>query len=495
MIESLGHTASFMFMLRTHLIFIFLVGLGLVLIGVHESHAQNAIGSGPALKLYQQHCAVCHGPNFNEGLGGSLLEEWDYVTPELSVDSIIKNGLEGLDMNGFDAVLSDEEIRSVAILIEEERLRARNAKLQIPDGEHPVFETRHHRFSLENVVEPPTSIFWGMDFLPDGRILLTVFDGQLHIFENGKLSPPVEGTPNVWRRGQGGLMDVGVHPDYEENGWIYLSFSEKLRSEGGTDMGITSVVRGKIIDNRWTDQELLFRADPRFANSAGVHFGSRFVFQDGYLFFGIGDRGRQNEAQDVTRPNGSIHRIHDDGRIPDDNPFRDQADAFPTLWTIGNRNPQGLAIHPTTGAIWETEHGPRGGDEVNVIKRGVNYGWPVITYGMNYNGTPITSETRREGMAQPVVNFTPSIAICGMDFYTGDPFPEWNHHLFLGGLASQEVWRLKTEGDAVVEKELILKDRGRVRDVGCGPDGTLYLILNKGKRSGPGGLYKLVPED
>ncbi|MGE9292617.1 MAG: PQQ-dependent sugar dehydrogenase, partial [Puniceicoccales bacterium] len=222
---------------------------------------------------------------------------------------------------------------------------------------------------------------------------------------------------------------------------------------------------------------------------SGAHFGTRFVFKDGYLFFSMGDRGKQNMAQDVTRPNGKIHRIHDDGRIPEDNPFVDKPDAWPTIWTYGNRNPQGLDAHPITGALWETEHGPRGGDEVNLIRKGINYGWPVITYGMNYSGTPITDKTHAPGMEQPKHYWVPSIAVCGIDFYEGELFPNWKNNLFAGGLASNELHRIVINDDnEVVKDEIVLKGLGRIRDVASAPDGSLMLLLN-----GPDKIVKLVP--
>jgi glucose/arabinose dehydrogenase len=214
------------------------------------------------------------------------------------------------------------------------------------------------------------------------------------------------------------------------------------------------------------------------------------VFQDGYLFFAIGDRGRKANAQDLSLPNGKIHRIHDDGRVPEDNPFADREDAFPTIWTYGNRNPQGLDQHPQTGGIWESEHGPRGGEEINLIERGNNYGWPVITHGMNYDGTPITEKTAMEGMEQPKLHWTPSIAVCGIDFYEGDIFPDWKNDLFAGGLASEELHRLEIEEGEVVKSSVVMKGAGRVRDVASGPDGYLYLVLN-----GPDRIVRLVPAE
>jgi aldose sugar dehydrogenase len=251
---------------------------------------------------------------------------------------------------------------------------------------------------------------------------------------------------------------------------------------------MTKVVRGRLDGNQWMGEEVIFEVPESFHTSRGVHFGTRFVFQDGYLFFSIGDRGAQDQAQVLSRPNGKIHRIHDDGRIPADNPFVDTPGAFKSIWTYGNRNPQGLDAHPVTGAIYSTEHGPRGGDETNLIEKGLNYGWPVITHGMNYSGTPITEKTEAPGMEQPLLHWTPSIAVCGIDFYEGDVFPDWKHDLFVGGLASQELHRLQIDGDAVTAHEIILHGEGRVRDVASGPDGYLYLVLNS-----PDKVVRLVP--
>jgi len=456
--------------------------------GMSAARAQNAIGRGPVLDLYHQHCAVCHGKDFKNGLGGTLLGDWDHVNEQQTIETITRNGLLDLGMQAFGEVLSEEEIRALAILIEEKRLQARNAELKLPNEAEP-FRSRHHSFTLEQVVPSENGIFWGMDFLPDGSMLITGFEGELRHWKDGILLPPVAGTPEVWRKGQGGLLDVGVHPKYSENGWVYLSFSEEL----GDGVGFTKVVRGRITNNTWTDEEIIFSVDPKFANGAGVHFGSRFVFQNGYVYFGVGDRGRQHDAQDLSRPNGKLFRFHDDGRLPEDNPFADKDGAYPGIYTYGNRNPQGLAIHPQTGDLWESEHGPRGGDEINHVKKGANYGWPIITHGMNYNGTPITGITAKEGMEQPATHFTPSIAICGIDFVHGNQFPKWENDLLVGGLASEEVWRLRTKGDQVVEREMIIKNRGRVRDIACAPDGTVYLILNRNKRAGPGGLFQLIP--
>jgi len=453
--------------------------------------AQNAIGGGKAKQLYEAHCLSCHGENLREGLGGSLLDRsaWKRVGKTTTFLEYVKEGNAEMGMPSFDEALTDPEIRALEIFIEEmEQIKSRKeSPVAKPDG--GLFSSEAYRFALETVVEG-LDIPWSVAFVTGDSMLIAERGGALRRFEAGKLSEPVEGTPPVRARGQGGLMEVALHPDFAENGWIYLGYSDPLERDGNESM--TKVVRGRIIDDQWLDEEVIWEAPERFYSSSGVHFGTRFVFRDGYLFFGIGDRGAKDQAQDLSRPNGKIHRIHDDGRVPEDNPFADDTEAFPTVWTYGNRNPQGLDLHPGTGEIWESEHGPRGGDEINRIERGVNYGWPEITYGMNYGGSPITEKTSAPGMAQPKLYWTPSIAVCGMDFYEGDNlvFPEWRHDLFVGGLASEEVHRLVIEDGEVVQDEIIVADEGRVRDVTSGPDGHLYLVLN-----GPGRIVRLVPAE
>ena len=328
---------------------------------------------------------------------------------------------------------------------------------------------------------------WGLAFLPDGRMIVTERPGRLRFITPGQ--PPgeaVTGLPRVWAQQDGGLMDVALHPDFAKNGWIYLSYADPGLKKGAS---MTAIVRGRVRGSNWVDQETLYKAPPELYWDDNTHFGSRFLFdREGHLFYSIGDRGHQDDAQDLSLPNGKIHRIHDDGRIPKDNPFVGRAGALPSIWTYGNRNPQGLAWHPVTGELWSSEHGPRGGDELNRIEPGRNYGWPVITYGMNYDGTPITDKTAQEGMEQPVMQWTPSIAVCAIQFYTGGRFPGWKNDLFVTALAHQELRRLVIEGNKVVHQEVLFKDLGRVRDVVNGPDGTLYVVLND-----PGRIVRMVP--
>lgn len=441
-------------------------------------------------KFYAQTCAQCHGRNLTGGVGPSLMDDqWIHGSRDEDIAKVIRDGVPDA-MDSFREQLGEAGIRAMVVFIRERRAGFSSSENRStrPQPTEPI-KSELHTFKIETVADR-LSTPWGMAFLPDGRMVFTEKSGTVRVIEHGVLLPePIRGTPAVRDSGQGGLLDVAVHPHYAENGWIYLAYSDPA-TRNGEAVSLTTIVRGKIRDGAWVEQQTIWRAPLEFYRpGGGIHFGCRIVFdRDGYLFFSHGERGRQDDAQNVKLPNGKIHRIHDDGRIPDDNPFAHQPGAFPSIWCYGNRNPQGLAFQPGTGVLWESEHGPRGGDELNIIRRGANYGWPVITYGMNYNGTPITAFTAKEGMEQPVTYWTPSIAVCGIDFYSGDAFPRWKGNLFVTALAQQELRRLVIEDGKVTHQEVLLKDLGRVRDVQTGPDGAIYVALNQ-----PDRIVRLVP--
>ncbi len=326
---------------------------------------------------------------------------------------------------------------------------------------------------------------WGMAFLPDGSMLVTEISGDLIHFKDGQKNK-VKNVPKVYKRGQGGLLDVALHPDYESNGWIYISYSSDEGKEKG---GHTALIRAKLKDNGLVDIEQLYKATPN--TTKGQHFGSRIVFSnDGYLYLSIGERGARDEnPQDITRDGGKIYRFNDDGSIPDDNPFVGTEGAKTAIYSYGHRNPQGLAKHPETGEIWDNEHGPRGGDEINIIEPGANYGWPVVTYGINYSGTEITDKTEMEGMTQPIHYWVPSIAPSGMAFISSEKYgTDWKGSVLVGSLKFQYLERLAMDGTEVTKREKLMADMGRVRDVKEGPDGLIYVAV-EGK-----GIYKLVPK-
>lgn len=330
---------------------------------------------------------------------------------------------------------------------------------------------------------------WAVAFLPDGDFLVTERPGRLRLVraDGSLVEEPVSGLPEIRAQGQGGLLDVALHPLFASNRLVYISYNEPGPGGAGT-----AVARGRLDGMTLRDVEVIFRLLPKSAT--GFHFGSRLVFdRDGYLFVTLGDRGDRDRSQDLGDHAGSVIRIHDDGRVPADNPFLDKAGAKPEIYSYGHRNIQGAAINPADGRLWTHEHGPQGGDEINLPEPGVNYGWPVITYGVNYGiGTPIGEGTSRPGMAQPIYQWTPSIAPSGMAFYDGNAFPAWRGDLFVGALKFRLLVRLEIDGNQVVNEERLLQgELGRIRDVRQGPDGYLYLLTD----ADDGRLARLVPAD
>lgn len=429
-------------------------------------------------QLFKTTCASCHGQELTGGMAGSLVDsQWLTEGTDDALMNAIKNGIVSAGMPAFGATLSDEQVRTLVVYIREAGAKAKQAK-QPESQMGKTFKTDYHRVVTKEVTNSD-GIIWAMDFLPDGSLLYTLREGELWLMSKGGKKTQIKGTPKVWHKRQGGLLDVYPDPDYKNNGWIYLSFSKPAGNNAeGESIAFTSIVRGKIKGNQWVEEQTLFEAKAENRKNRGWHFGSRFAIQGDYLFFTNGDEGHQDDAQNINTQNGKVHRIHKDGRIPKDNPFYNEKGAQQTIWTYGNRNPQGLTLHPKTGELWSTEHGPRGGDELNLITKGTNYGWPKVTYGMNYNGTPITPHTNLPGMQQPVHHWTPSIAVAGINFYTGDKFKNWQGDLFVGSLAKKQLHRLRIANGKVVEDEIILKGLGRIRDVVTAPNGEIYLTIN-----------------
>lgn len=332
------------------------------------------------------------------------------------------------------------------------------------------------------LVVPELKIPWGMVFLPDGSILITEKEGQLIHFKDNKKSV-ISGLPDIYVRGQGGLLDIKLHPDYITNGWIYFSYASQ---EGDGEGGNTAIMRAKIDNNNLVDKVLLYKAGPN--TKKGQHWGSRIEFDSsGYLYFSIGERGNRDEnPQDITRDCGKIYRLHDDGSIPNDNPFVDNPEAKHAIFSYGHRNPQGMVKHPVTGEIYTHEHGPKGGDEINIIGKGKNYGWPVISYGVNYSGTSFTDITEKEGMEQPLFYWVPSIAPSGLAIVDSDKYPDWKGSLLVGSLKFSYLERLVIENNEVVKREKLFEDIGRLRNVIQASDGYIYIAV-EGK-----GIYKIV---
>lgn len=336
----------------------------------------------------------------------------------------------------------------------------------------PVHRSQHHAFTVATFatgLEHP----WSMQILPDGQILVTERPGRMRvIYKDGKPGPALAGLPAVFASGQGGLLDVALHPDFERNRLVYFSYAAS-----GMDGAATRVARAQLTRQGLTGVQVILDALPR--GRGGVHFGSRLAFgRDGKLYITTGDRYDRDRAQKLDDLAGKVLRVNDDGTVPTDNPFVGRAGARGEIYSYGHRNPQGLTIHPRTGAVWEAEHGARGGDEINLIRPGLNFGWPIITWGVDYSGAKIGEGTEKPGLEQPQKYWTPSISPSGMAFYTGDVFPQWRNSLFVGGLSARLLSRLEMDGDRVVAEERLLEGIGRVRDVRQGPEGKLFLLLD-----------------
>lgn len=332
---------------------------------------------------------------------------------------------------------------------------------------------------------------WALAFLPDGTMLVTERSGALrHVTADGTVSAPIAGVPEVDARGQGGLLDVTLDPDFAASRLVYLSYAEA--GDGGNG---TAVARGALDagNGALTNVEVIFRQQPKLPSTG--HFGSRIVFdRAGHMFVTLGERSRdqfRGQAQDLDSHLGKVVRLNPDGSVPEDNPFVGQAGALPEIWSYGHRNPQAAAINPASGVLWEIEHGPRGGDELNVVAPGVNYGWPVVSVGINYDGSPVGSgASHAEGMRDAIYTWTPVIAPSGMMFYGGEAFPAWQGDLFVGGLRSTALVRLALDGDKVAHEERLLEDLGlRIRDVAEGPDGAIYVVTDEGD----GAILRIAP--
>lgn len=344
---------------------------------------------------------------------------------------------------------------------------------------NPINTEHSHEIIVKDINNP-----WGFTFLPNGSMLITEKAGELIHFNKGKKTK-ILGLPKTELLGQGGLMDIALHPNYKQNGWIYLSFAS---SDGDGNGANTAIMRCKLQNNRLIEKQVLYKAIPN--SKKGQHFGSRIVFDnDGYLYFTIGDRGNRDiNPQDITRDCGKVYRLHDDGTIPSNNPFVNNVNAKKAIYSYGHRNPQGMAKHPETGKVWTHEHGPRGGDEINIIESGKNYGWPVISYGINYSGTKFTELTEAPGMEQPLHHWTPSIAPSGMAFITSDIYPNWKGNLLVGSLKFQYLNRCVIKNNKVVKQERLLDRIGRVRSVRQGPDGYIYVGVENV------GIVKIIPK-
>jgi aldose sugar dehydrogenase len=477
----------------------------------------------PMAAKYTEACAGCHGTSAAKGpVGPSLFDdEWVHGRDDDAIVKSIKEGYPDKGMPSFQALLTDQEIWQMVAYIHTQAANLKEKPAYVPDPDGQVVKSEKQAFTMEIIarnLETP----WALAFLPDGRLLITERPGRIRIVgKDGKIEPePVKGLPKVWEKQDGGLFDVEVHPDYAANGWIYISYSEPLAGwtpppppdpntappppapgQGGRGRGpsndppsMTVIMRGKLKNNEFVEQQVLFRAPKELYSQTNAHYGSRFIFdKQGHLFYTLGEKQQMANAQDLSVATGKIHRINDDGTVPKDNPYVGQANVVPTIWSYGHRNPQGLAWDPVTGQLWESEHGPSGGDEINIIQPKHNYGWGVATKGVQ----PGITKTSEPGMDDPIRYWTPSVAPSGIVFYTGDKYPGWKNNLFVSCLAGQQLKRLEIKDGQVLHEEQVFNQFGRVHDVIQGPDGLLYVTLQLPGQvlsaSTPGMVARLVP--
>ena len=450
--------------------------------------AQNIRATGKINEFYAAACANCHGQKLEGGrtpaghtVPSLLDDEWLHGGDDDSIAKSIKIGYPEKEMPGWATGMTDKEIRAMVIYIREQQFAFRRGDTKIDKRpEDLVAKSKLHNFQVHpwvgDLAEP-----YGLAFLPGGKAIVTEKKGNVFLIENGKRAEkPLAGVPVPDIAQQAGMYDVVPHPNYAQNGWLYFAYSDLKENAKAEKVSLTKIIRGKVKDGALVEQQTIYEASvDHYIKAGGVHFGGRIVFDGkGHLYFSIGERGGKIVAQDLALPIGKVHRLHDDGRLPADNPFVKDPKALKSIWSYGHRNPQGLALNPATGDLYDLEHGPRGGDEVNLVLPGRNYGWPVISWGMDYPGTPIGEGlTAKEGMEQPVKYWVPSIAPCGANFYTGDKFPKWKNNLFVASLVGEQLVRLELRGNKLVAEEMLFRDLGRIRHVIGGPDGALYLLL------------------
>ncbi|NEU08033.1 PQQ-dependent sugar dehydrogenase [Flavihumibacter sp. R14] len=445
--------------------------------------AQDSI-FGKAAVHYQTYCGGCHGEKMNAFAD----RNWKHGNSRDDLFKAIKLGYHDEGMPAFDETFADKETYQLADYIIS-GIKNVNRYISSDKPKSNTFKTELLTIRLDTVVTG-LEVPWGIAFLPGGEMLVTDRNGKFyHIKKNGTKTL-ITGTPEVVNAGQGGLLDVIADPQFASNKFIYLSYS-KGKTEGGKTQATTAIMKAKFENGRLTGQKDIFVAEPY--SSTRHHYGSRMQFgRDGYLYFSVGERGGHNENPQQIKGNdlGKVHRIKPDGSIPADNPFTNTPGAEASIYSYGHRNPQGMTIHPETGKIWVNEHGPRGGDEINIVDPGKNYGWPDITYGINYNGKPMNPDTKteKENMEQPLYQWTPSIGPSGMTFVTGNRYKGWEGNLMSGSLRFQYLNRSVLKNGKVVSEEILFKNIGRVRDVRMAPDGFLYIAVET-----PGTVYKLVP--
>jgi glucose/arabinose dehydrogenase/cytochrome c5 len=502
-----------------------LIVVPIALINAPAAFAQAEAYSGVinSMALFQENCAVCHGENLaGTPQGTPLRGELRHGDSMADVVASTSNGYVGSGMPTWQDTFSPAQIRSIAMYILETRANLDyvtsnfEMPLSIPDGR---FESELHDFRLETVVDGLDPLPFSIEPLPDGRLLLTEkTQGVRIVGPDGEQSDFIRGTPQAYddiyrldtrldiERGMGWLFDVVLHPNYEENGWIYLHFGDRCNDcndrsrESGRPVAMNKLVRGKIEDGEWIEEETIWQADMEDYNPSGdVAAGGRIAFDDaGHVYFSVGSKGPLGGIQDLSMPWGKTHRVNDDGSIPEDNPFADRDDVYRSIYTYGHRSPQGLEFDTVNGELWGTEHGPRGGDEVNRLLPGRNYGWPLYSLGIDYDGTPV--EYGKDlgitfdlsDIEQPVVDLTPSPAVSSFIITTSEQFPAWKGDFLVGSLKARSLFRIDIEDNRFVHRETLFEGIGRIRDIEQGYNGDIYLLL---EHSSGGQIVRLVPAD
>ncbi|MCU4156074.1 PQQ-dependent sugar dehydrogenase [Carboxylicivirga sp. A043] len=461
------------------LLFLAIFSSGLLLISGCNSK-KTVQTSKDAEKLYNDYCIGCH----NQNKSPFTNRQWLFGNSKDEIINSIKLGRISFGMPSFEKGLTDNEIEQLAeyILALAQQKQTEKTSSSKRTGIH---ESEVQNFRVDTIVSG-LDVPWGLEFLPDSSLLISERSGTLLLYTSDEELILVANSPEVFEKGQGGLLDLELHPQYEQNGWIYIAYSSPNKSDN--TIANTAIMRARLQGHQLVDKQVIFKAAPE--TDRRHHFGCKLEFdKEGYLYFSVGDRGnRDRNPQSLDNDCGKIHRIYDDGRIPEDNPFVDVKDARASIFSYGHRNPQGVCMHPETGYIWTDEHGPKGGDEINIIKPGKNYGWPLISFGINYNGTTFTNDTAKAGMEQPLHYWTPSIAPCGMTFVKGDRYPNWKNNILTGSLRFEYLQRVVVSDEKVIHEEKLLEGIGRVRNVEMSPDGYIYVAIEK-----PGKILKLIP--
>jgi aldose sugar dehydrogenase len=431
---------------------------------------------------FKNFCSGCHG----EKMEAFVDRKWKYGSNRNDLFKSIKHGYPDNGMPAYDSAFNDQEIFALADYILTGIKNRERYDFDNSIKKENLFISENQNVKLDTIFSGIESC-WSFAFLPGNEMLVTEKAGRLLLVKKDRTTQVITGTPPVSAEGQGGMLDVILHPEYKKNKTIYLSYSA-IKKEGNLSLSTTAIMKATLDNGKLTNQQIIFEALPW--SKTKHHYGSRMLFaKDGLLYFTVGERGNEKEnPQSLNNGLGKVHRIKDDGTIPADNPFVNTPGATASIYTYGNRNPQGLAADPSTGLVWSHEHGPRGGDEINIIGAGKNFGWPAITYGINYNGKIMSDKTAMPGMEQPLLYWIPSIAPSGMAFVQGNRYKGWKGNLLAGSLRFKYLNRCVIENGKIVKEELLLKNIGRLRDVRMGPDGFIYVAVEN-----PGYIFKLIP--